>query len=538
MKQKKLAILNNILLIFLVLQPFLDIYMSVVGQKLDIFGFSIATLIRTSFIVVTFVFIIIYQIKNKIHIKWLYLITAYLIAVGTYGLLHHINIVNSNGYYVTSGIYNVTTEILYLQRLVVPVLLIYNVMITKPNKDIVEKVLVVVATIVSLVIIITNIFEVSFASYSQTEGNTMITYNFIDWFTNDTIPYRESLSKGFFVSANQIGALLVVLLPIVINCMLKENKPYLYLVFFFQIVAMTLIGTRVASLGWILICFAMIIIYAVLAIIKKQISLSSLSICVIMLIIELGTLLYIKSPAQNRDFAESYEGMYDSEIEEKEELGEYISLEAFNSMLNDEQLLTEYVGDNVSEKGLTYDAMCKYISKTHKYHFITKKYINVIYPYYDDPEFWLEMFASPIHIRGDNRARQLEIVKRIKENNNNTVLDTIFGMGATPMNSRGYMIENDLISHYYNLGVIGVILFMFPFVTVILLALFKVVKKIKIWSCINMEFFAYLLSVCMAYFVGYFAGHVLDEYIVTIFVAVIAGLMYNSYSGGSFNEKS
>ena len=540
MKQKKLNdkkfdIINKILLIFLVLQPLFDIYMAVVGEKLDIFGISIVTIIRTTLITVLFGIVVFYQVKNKLHMKLLNLILGYLSVVLVYSVAHHLNIVYSNGYYITEGIYNVITEIMYVERLIVPVLLMYSVIITKSNKAQLEKILITVATAVSLVIIITNLFEVSFASYSQTDGNTMISYSVIDWFTKGNVPYNESLSKGFFVSANQIGALLVVLLPIVIYYMLKENKPHLCFVFFIQIVAMTLIGTRVASLGWILVCLAMAAIYLVLILMKKVKKISLISLCATIVIIEAGVLLYINSPAQNRDFAESYDGMYEEEIDEKEETGEYIALEVFSSMLEDEKKLTEYVGNEVSDKGLEYDAMCKYISETHKYHYITKKYINNIYPYEDDPKFWLEIFAAPLSVKADNRGRQIEIVKRIKSNNNNTLFDTLFGMGATPMNSRGYMIENDLISHYYNLGIVGTIIFVVPFVACIIYVIIKLKKSIL--KLFNIKFLSYTLAVCMAYFVGYFAGHVLDEYIVTIFLAIIAGMVYNLYGEGDLDEK-
>lgn len=541
-KQKTLNILNNILLIFLILQPFFDIYMAVVGERLDVFGISIATLIRTTLITSIFAIVLVYQIKNKAHMKLLYLIIGYLVVVLIYGVAHHLNIVYSNGYYITEGIYNILTEILYVERLIVPVLLMYSIIITKPKRKKIEKVLVIVALTVSLVIIITNIFKVSFASYTSALNgqNSIISYNVIDWFTKENIPYKESLSKGLFVSANQIGAMLVVLLPIVIYYLVKVNKPYMYLVLFSQIIAMTLIGTRVASLGWILVSFAMIFVYLILVFMKKQRALKALAICTFVLILEIGTLLYLKSPAQNRDFAESYEGIYDEEVENKQENGEYIALEAFSQMLHNKELLSEYVGDNRTEKGLEYDAMCKYVSQMHKYHYITKKYVYNIYPYEDDPEFWLNIFETPISVKGDNRARQVEIVKRIKSNNNNILFDTLVGMGATPMNSRGYMIENDIISHYYNLGIIGTIIFIAPFVTCLIYVIVKMRKNIL--KLLNLRFVAYSLALCMAYFVGYFAGHVLDEYIVTIFIATIAGTIYNLYGigdfGGDLNDKA
>ena len=536
MKQKKFDMLNKLLLIFLSIQPLFDIYMAIVGERLDIFGICIVTIIRITFVVAMFGRVIFHQVRNKVHIKLVYLILGYLTAVLVYGVVHHFNIVYSNGYYITEGIYNVITEIMYVKRLVVPVLLMYSVIITKPDIVKLGKMLVVVAASVSLIIITTNLFEVSFASYSQTGGNDMISYNVIDWVAKDNISYRESLSKGLFVSANQIGALLVVLFPIVIYHMIKENKPYLYVTFFAQIVAMTLIGTRVASLGWMLVCIAMAFIYLILMITKKVGKISLISLCVIIFSIASGVLLYFNSPARNRDFAESYDGMYEEELNIKEETGEYIALEAFSSMLEDKTKLIQYVGDNASEKGLEYDAMCKYISETHKYHYITSKYINDIYPYQDDPKFWLEIFAAPMSIKADNRGRQIEIVKRIKENNENLLLDTLFGMGATPMNSRGYMIENDLVSHYYNLGVVGTIIFVVPFAFCFIYVLLKL--RNSILKLFNIKLLVYVLSICMAYFIGYFAGHVLDEYIVTIFLAVIAGTIYNLYSEGELDEKN
>ena len=48
MTNKKISrIINVILVIFLIVQPLCDIYMGVIGEKLDLFGISIVTFIRT-----------------------------------------------------------------------------------------------------------------------------------------------------------------------------------------------------------------------------------------------------------------------------------------------------------------------------------------------------------------------------------------------------------------------------------------------------------------------------------------------------------
>lgn len=522
-------ILNKILIIFLAIQPLFDIYMGIVGERLDLFGISIVTLLRTGVTIAMFATILIYQIKNKFKMKYMYVVIGYLLLAGLYMLVHHLNIVNSNGYYMTQNIYSWFTEMMYVLRLILPVLIIYIVILIKPKKESVEKVIVIAASIISVVILLTNVLEVSYASYSSENG--MISYNFIDWFKMDDLSYRETLSKGFFVSANQIGALLVILLPTVMYYTLKENKPYMYLVLLVQIVSMVLIGTRVASYGWILVAAALIIVYTILISMNLHKKLRILSVFTIILIFEVGILLYVHSPAKNKDTDATYDTMYTTEIEEKKGRGEYVSLEEFLLMLEDENKLQKYVGKNYNENTLKYDAICKYVKENHRYNYITEKYVKQIYPYTEDPEFWLGMFSEPVAVKRDSRNRQLAIVKRIKDKNQNMVGDTLLGIGATPMNDREFMIENDLISHYYNLGIVGLIIFMSPYLLCILYALWQTRRSLK--KLLDIRLAAYLLAICMAYFIGYFAGHVLDEYVITIYLATIAGIVFNFYKEGS-----
>lgn len=531
MRQYKLyEKLNNLLMIFLAIQPVLDVYMALVGNAFDIFGISIATLIRTVFVITIFTIVVISQIKYKYHTKYAYAILGYLGVVIVYSLLHHLNIISFNGYFITESIYSFITEILYVLRLIIPVFLIYIVIITKPSKEDLFKVIVTVATFISLVIIITNICEVSFASYSQTKGK--IEYNFIDWFIKGDLTYDKTLSKGYFVSANQIGALLVFLLPMTIYYTVMENKWYLYIVMLLQVVSMILVGTRVANYGWILVYVAMIIMYAILHF-TKRFKLKLDSIIGLSIVLIMAVFLYSYSPSSTRTFASEYEGMYDEELVEIDQ-AQYMSIEEFRSILADEAKLKKYT------KGLegnsTIVAKEKYISEMYKYHYITNKYILEIYPYQDDLDFWLEIFDKPISIKGDNRGRQVAIIKRIKQNNDNLPLDTLLGMGATPLNSRGYMIENDLISHYYNLGILGIILFVSPFILGIIYSLYRCRKHL--FDIINMEFAVYVLAIVMTYFIGYFAGHVIDEYIISIYLAVIAGIVTNFYRGEKINEKT
>lgn len=95
-----------------------------------------------------------------------------------------------------------------------PFLLIYC--LYKANLQI-EKVLDIMkylVLIIGLVIIISNLFVFSYGSYSD----TTIKANFFKWFNfNSTYTYKDLASKGLFEYGNQIGAILILLLPFMVQ---------------------------------------------------------------------------------------------------------------------------------------------------------------------------------------------------------------------------------------------------------------------------------------------------------------------------------
>ncbi|MBR6689077.1 MAG: O-antigen ligase family protein [Clostridia bacterium] len=527
MNDKLRRTINVILVIFLVVQPLCDIYMGVIGEKLDIFGISIVTFVRTITTVALVVTIGINQIACKYKIKWFVTLIGYLSIVGIYAICHHLNIVNSGGYYITQNLYNFSTELMYVLRLVVPIILMYVVIISKPKREHIEKAILISTIIIAIIIITTNIFKISYASYSPL--NRFVEYNIFDWFKYDELPYTETLSKGLFVSANQIGALLVVLMPITLMYALKYNKITVYITLLLQEIAMILVGTRVATYGFVLCILAMIIGYVVISIIRKR-KMHFARILAVICILALGLIIYKHSPSNSRTFASVNSSMYVEQ--EKDDKEEYITIEAYNEIISDEAKMREYLNakknKNITLDELMHRTMCKYIETNYRQHAVAKKYVMDIYPYEQDPEFWVVLFEQPISVKGDNRARQSVIIKRIKELNNNALNDTLVGMGATPMNQRGYMIENDLISHYYNIGVIGIILFVSPYALAVIYVVLAGVKHFK--RLFNARIVAYSLSIFMMYVIGFFAGHTIDEYIITIYMAVMTGMLINTFN--------
>ncbi|WP_242865153.1 O-antigen ligase family protein, partial [Paraclostridium sordellii] len=89
------------------------------------------------------------------------------------------------------------------------VFITYNINI---NFDDFAKTILCLLILISGTIVITNIFEVSLNSYT----NEVIKANIFEWFTGayDKYNYSSLASKGIFNFANQIAAVLVLLLPI------------------------------------------------------------------------------------------------------------------------------------------------------------------------------------------------------------------------------------------------------------------------------------------------------------------------------------
>jgi len=526
---------EEVLLVFILVQPLFDLYMGTVRESLDVFGISIVTLLRIIIILTLFVIVLTKSIKNKTNIKLTKIMLAYLVLVISYAFIHHLNI-NINGtYFMNNNLYNSNTEFLYVLRLVLPFILIYTIFLIKPKKETIIKSLIASAAIISIIIVITNIFNVSFSSYFTEkvfiEGNIFQWMNLI----KEQVNYKMYTSKGLFVSANQMAALLSILGLIVVYNTCKRQNWFMYITLFFQTIAMIMIGTRTANYGWKLAFIVIFLIQITKLIRRKPIFLTKRTITVLMVILAMGIFFSEISPSRYRYFTKHFENDYENSIKQKELTEGYLSPEEVEYYIqNDEALFLhlKVIGAGYDINLIRKDFVEDYIKENYLMHFIPPIYIEQIYPYQDNPRFWIKMFKQPLSVKGDNRARQLLIIKEIKEKENkNILLDTLFGIGATPLNQREFMVEKDLVAHMYNLGIIGTLLLALPYMGIILYVL---CDKITFKRKYNMSLITYngtseskiyIFSIILAYLIAYLAGHVIDEYILSIYMATITALL-------------
>ena len=165
-----------LLILFVVIQPVLDIHYLYTEEVVNAIGFSPSTIIRIGIVAILGILTIL-TVKDKK--SWIF-ISIYLSLVGIYTVLH---LLNSRDFYtlVPNDLgYSVVGELFYIIRMLIPMAIIFITMTMDISKKDYGKAIKSILLIISLSIILTNIFKVSLESY----GTDIISGNIFDWFNN------------------------------------------------------------------------------------------------------------------------------------------------------------------------------------------------------------------------------------------------------------------------------------------------------------------------------------------------------------------
>ena len=472
---KDKVLLQKVLIFFLMIQPFLDCYVLYSDPVVNFFHFSPTTILRT--IIISLLFAIIFLWHSDKKERWTWII--YAMMVGIYFIFHHINALSFSKNNPAHFTYSIIEELFYFLRMVFPIMVAYIVSKMDWNFKKFEKVVLTVTGIIAIVIIGSNLLGISLTSYG---GNHLIKGNVFVWF----IPGRNNLaaewlaSKGWFYMANQISGLLSLLLPLVIFIVLKDYSNKKLGILLLQIIAMILIGTRVASIGWVLIVITMLLVYTYMAYVKKEFKFDIKLVLKVVMCLVLGTLLLIKSPVINRT--------YDMDYFEKELL-----------------LKEEYEKNNPGEKGDLYDQLS--IAA------INPEYYIELYPHKKNKDFWESVLKLPFQKRSGNRNIELLITKDIYNINHNEK-DKWFGLSFSRMRSGQIYIERDFI---------GIVLLLGPyFILLIWKGLDSLIHYKEKFTFARLTLLA---SLSVTLLLSLLSGHIVDELIVTIFLGFICGLL-------------
>ena len=484
---------RTVLFWFILIQPFLDLYWFYNGKLADVLPFTLPTIIRILAVFVIFcMFFSQKQNWQKLgQEKWLIVYLALLIV---YSILHliyvrHFNSVNPNDYN-----YSTVSEIFYLIRMVLPLLVIFFTKELEFTREQFRHVIEGISGLFSFTIV----FVISLRSYET----GFISANIFEWFVNPNIGYSHMASKGFFNFANMVSAVLFMLVPLMLYFMFSHFNWKTITLNVVQALAMIELGTKVALIGLIGGIIAGILLYVFHLYIVKDVKKNGKAI-VVALLMEAGTLAIIPfGPAIQRYNYEKYLAQQsdNSLTQAKEELAE--GLKKYPSGQKRKEFLTNFIGEHYQDYALN------------------KKFVTKSYPYKYDPEFWLKIMNEPGTSRMQNRHVEKAMLDQVIKTNNNK-LDKVFGISYT-RETNIFNLERDFTSQVYSLGWVGMLLFIGPYVMIMLYALIKwlINKQLRTYLISSM-----LLSIAFMLLAAFLSGNVMDFLTASFILAFVEGGM-------------
>ena len=523
-----------LLILFVIVQPLLDTYYLYTDKVVNMIGFSPSTIIRVG---ITFLLVILTLVTLKDRKKWAFIL-SYIGIVTIYTIIHLLNANNFHSLVPGNFGYSTTGEVFYILRLMIPLSIVFITYNMNINFDDFTKTIIWLLILISGTIVITNIFGVSLNSYT----NEVIKANVFEWFTGayDKYNYSSLASKGIFNFANQIAAVLVLLLPIGLAIYTYKKTILNLISIILTILAMVMLGTKVALFGAIIEVVIFLCILIFMRIFKKENTLNTKNILIVGLSLLCIAGLFMKSPAINREIVARYVRINNSKVEvegvENNKGTNHVNPteekknDLSNSNLKGTNILDDAVIDNLNNKGSdtakqpdksNKESMIEYIEKNYHNLQVNEQFITKSYPYKYDPEFWVEIINLPVVERLDWRNLEQRMLQRVMDINNNPT-DKLLGI-TFARTQNIFNLERDFLSQYYSMGALGVVVFLGPYVILPLACFIMMVKKFK--EKFNVLNASLCFSILFTLGVSYYSGNVIDGLTVTIILAFSLGYL-------------
>lgn len=500
-KLKNENLLIYSLMIFVVIQPILelDLYLQDFYNQLGILSFS--TIIRV--VGVTYLAFLVWLRSDK-KIRDAILWGFYGVILIVYVFFHF---QYSRGIAVKLPVtyqWIGSFEIKYILFLILPYLLIWSTAKIKLTRNQFNTMILFTSLFICLNIFITNILVSSYGSY----GN--ITYqNIFSWFQgvyNEYTP-RELTSIGFYFYANPISGLLIILLPLLVKAMQEEKEKWLYgAAIFIQVLTMFMLGTRVGAYGTIIGLIVPLGVYLFFFLIKQIKKIDVTFVLFTILASVMCILILPYSPAY-RNSSFDYEdewGFSDNERNLQNSLLELSKIE--------------------NEEDYNY-ALIHQLQNIYIYYLtFPREYYEYYYPYQYDPKFYFDVLSLPFEQRKGGRQFQQYFMER--KFNEMTDSEKLFGLGYSRMSQGGIVLEQDFMRQYYVLGSVGMVVTVFPYLLIFAFLGLTLLIKIKDKRVFNFENSILYMSFSLGIVIAYYSGHILDEPIVSLFLAIVAGRLF------------
>lgn len=509
--------LKKTLILFIILQPFLDIFWLYQPPISDFLGMSPATIIRILFIGVIGVMFLLAERNKKINI--FFGVYAGLLLV--YFALHQWNAGQFQSLMPGNFAYSTFGELFYVVRMVMPLFLMVVVYRTEFTDNALEYVVSWLSGLTSGSIVLTNLLGISLGSYIHQwgDGNIFqqfprqhITGSIFAWFTSKNQgDFYGFASKGFFNHANTVSAMLLMLLPLVLYFLLTNFNVKNVILTVLQALAGLELGTKAAAYGTVAIIGMFLVFYLYFSFVGREFRFKWQHFAVLAAILLLTMGLFHYSPNGNRRVSEAQiEEMADEDNAETPN-----DIKKINKKLKklikagDDKKTAKFIEKHTSELALNHD-------------FATKSY-----PVHHDIKFWLGVLKWPVWQRMNYRGLQNAIWQRVSGLTNNSK-DKLFGFGYTRLSNMG-LIERDFVSQYYAMGIIGMIFLVMPYIGVLLFAAIMILMHFR--KRFTFRNVALGVSCAITLALSLYAGYVMDYLTATLMLAFFMGQLLRGALG-------
>ena len=235
-------LIKYMIFFLMILLPILD---------MNFFYSRITTLAQVLFIIVILILTLISDKESRKKSLFLFL---YYFIVSIYLIINYYRSFNFNSLYPGDFNYNFYRELTTIIKLMMPMTLLFILKYQNITKKEYFNIIKYWIIFICGSIIITNIFKIGTSSY----GTESITYNIFEWLKKPYYVY--SASKGFFNYANQQSCILIMLLVMATYMFFEQNSKNIIYIFLLAI-SMLILGTRISSLGGLLVLVFITIFY-------------------------------------------------------------------------------------------------------------------------------------------------------------------------------------------------------------------------------------------------------------------------------------
>lgn len=517
-----IKITKVIITILLISQPIFDIIKTKIVHDIQIFGLSFFEMFNIVLIMVLAIISIIYG-NRKIIITRLICLGIIFI---TYFGFHYYNMTLFNNEVYSYQSTNAFVEIYYIYKTFInPLILMMSLYYIGVDKKYLIRVLQVFSLIISLTIIISNIFHFGYMSYG--DEDKICLKSILDWFTfknTSRYAFYELTCRGLFFSANQLSSITFMIMPIIVYSAYKNRKFIDYFSMISLIISMYMIGTKVSTYGVIAVFLMFYTLYALFTMynrkVKNRINLNNITIISFIMVGSIA--LFFVSP---RFYELKYINSNLSTVKliENNLINNDMDVELFNKEWNKIEKRNCFKMTSNEEKEFI-DFFKKYSDYMGISSFIIKSYDSS-----NHSKFWCDYLKNSEN--NDYRVLKTSILNNIYKENNNK-LDKYLGLGY---GLNFIYTEADYSYQYYIYGIFGCIVLLSEYFIAVFLSAYRILKN----KLFNIESLLLLSSPAIALFTAHFSGHVLERTMPLLVLATVCSItLIDNKTDGGKNEKT